>query len=98
MMYDYIVLSGCMTVFGVMLAYSLVGSRGLHRRSVIVTLGVLLGLTAVFDSMIILSGIVGYDYDKTLGIVIGAAPIEDFLYTIVVVPLTIALWRFYEEK
>ncbi len=98
MTYEYIVLSGCMTLFGVMLAYSLVGARTLHQRSVLVTLVILLALTAVFDSLIIWAGIVGYDYGKTLGITIGLAPIEDFLYTIVVVPLTIALWSYYEKR
>lgn len=54
---------------------------------------VLLVLTAIFDSLIIWAGIVGYDMHKILGIYVGLAPIEDFFYAVfaaVIVPL---LWN-----
>jgi lycopene cyclase domain-containing protein len=50
-------------------------------------------LTAVFDNLIILAGIVGYDETKILGISIGVAPIEDFAYTVVAVLLVPAIWK-----
>jgi lycopene cyclase domain-containing protein len=50
-------------------------------------------LTAVFDNLIILAGIVGYDEAKLLGISIGVVPIEDFAYTVVAVLLVPAIWK-----
>ncbi|MFE5671393.1 lycopene cyclase domain-containing protein [Agromyces sp. NPDC056523] len=41
---------------------------------------VLVVLTAVFDSLIVATGIVAYDDAHRLGLAIGLAPIEDFLY------------------
>jgi lycopene cyclase domain-containing protein len=53
----------------------------------------MLVLTAVFDNLIILAGIVGYDETKLLGISIGVVPIEDFAYTVVAVLLVPAIWK-----
>ena len=50
-------------------------------------------LTAVFDNLIILAGIVGYDETKLLGINVGVVPIEDFAYTVVAVLLVPAIWK-----
>lgn len=57
------------------------------------TLGILLLLTAIFDSFIIEAGIVAYDQAKILGIYIGSAPIEDFFYTFAAVLLVPFVWR-----
>jgi lycopene cyclase domain-containing protein len=48
----------------------------------IVALLILLALTAVFDSLIITTDIVGYDETKISGLRIGYAPIEDFAYAL----------------
>jgi lycopene cyclase domain-containing protein len=53
----------------------------------------MLVLTAVFDNLIILAGIVAYDETKLLGISVGAVPIEDFAYTVVAVLLVPAIWK-----
>ena len=52
---------------------------------------VLLLLTAVFDNFIVGLGIVGYDETKLSGIKVLFAPIEDFGYALVVVPLVALL-------
>ena len=49
-------------------------------------------LTAVFDNLIIASGIVAYDPTKISGIFIGLAPIEDFAYTIAAVLIVPSVW------
>lgn len=54
---------------------------------------VLVVLTAVFDSLIIGTGIVAYDDGQRSGITIGLAPIEDFLYPLAGVLLLPAVWR-----
>ena len=77
--------------------------RGLlvWNRSVLVTLGILTVCTAVFDSLIIAAGIVDYDTTKILGMYIGTAPIEDFMYALLAVAIVPALWKgfgLYDRK
>ncbi len=52
----------------------------------------MLALTAVFDNLIIASGIVAYDASKISGLFIGFAPIEDFAYTIAAVLIVPSVW------
>ncbi len=63
-----------------------------------ITLGALLVLTAVFDSLIVLAGIVGYDTSKILGIYIGYAPIEDFFYAVLAVILVPVFWQQFGPR
>ena len=58
----------------------------------------MLVMTAVFDNLIIASGIVDYDYEKTLGIRIVLAPIEDFAYTLVALVLVPSLFNFLRSR
>ena len=58
----------------------------------------MLVLTAVFDNAIILSGIVDYHDANISGLRIGAAPIEDFAYTVFVSILVPALWLKRGDK
>jgi lycopene cyclase domain-containing protein len=51
-------------------------------------------MTAVFDNLIVLAKIVSYDESKISGLKVLVAPIEDFAYTLVLVPL-IALVQSY---
>jgi|LakMenE01Jun11ns_1017448.scaffolds.fasta_scaffold9732746_3 lycopene cyclase domain-containing protein len=55
-------------------------------------------LTAVFDNLIILAGIVDYDTTKLLGIYVGVVPIEDFAYTVVAVLLVPAIWKAVNKE
>ena len=67
-------------------------------KSWLITLVVLLVLTAVFDSIIVWAGIVGYDPQKILGLYVGFAPIEDFFYAILAVIIVPALWNLFDTK
>ena len=62
-------------------------------RSAIVTLLILIVCTAVFDSLMITAGIFEYTASKILGIYIGAAPIEDFMYALLAAAIVPALWK-----
>jgi lycopene cyclase domain-containing protein len=53
---------------------------------------VLVALTAVFDNVIVGSGIVAYDEARILGLRVGVAPVEDFSYAIVAALALPALW------
>lgn len=56
------------------------------------TLACLILLTVVFDSVIVGTGIVGYDESRILGVRIGVAPVEDFAYPIAAAFALPALW------
>lgn len=65
----------------------------LPSRAAMITLAMLLVLTAIFDSMIIAFDIVGYDQAQILGIYIGRAPIEDFFYALMAAIVVPTLWN-----
>lgn len=67
-------------------------------KTSLITLIVLLVSTAVFDSLIINAGIVGYDSAKNLGIRIGSAPIEDFFYAIMATILIPSTWHYLGKR
>lgn len=53
----------------------------------------LLALTAIFDNVIIGTGLVAYDDSLIIGVRIGLAPIEDFAYTVAALVLLPAVWE-----
>lgn len=55
-------------------------------------------LTIIFDSLIIAASIVDYDTAKILGVRIGLAPVEDFMYAALAVIVIPALWRGMEDR
>jgi lycopene cyclase domain-containing protein len=75
----------------VALAAILVG-RAPRWRAVGVTAIVVLVLTAVFDNVLVGTGIVGYDPALISGVFAGVAPIEDFAYAIAAIVLLPSLW------
>ncbi|MGR0221691.1 lycopene cyclase domain-containing protein [Agromyces sp. ZXT2-6] len=71
------------------------GRRAARHRWIAtgVAASALFALTAVFDSLIIGTGIVAYDDGQRSGVTIGLAPIEDFLYPLAGVLLLPAVWQ-----
>ena len=55
-------------------------------------------LTAIFDNVIIGTGIVAYDEQLISGIKILYAPIEDFAYTIVALVLVPSVFNWLRTK
>jgi lycopene cyclase domain-containing protein len=55
-------------------------------------------MTLVFDNLIILFGIVGYDEALISGVKLGVAPIEDFSYTLVGLVLIPLTWELLGRK
>ena len=66
--------------------------RGPVPAAVLLTVLVLFLLTAVFDTLMIASGLFHYAQDPLLGLHIGLAPIEDFAYPLAGALLLPALW------
>lgn len=78
-----------------LLAYLLIPPRprGRDALTVLITVGVTGALTAVFDSLMIATGLFTYSPDRISGVRIGLAPIEDFAYPIAAALVCTALWR-----
>jgi lycopene cyclase domain-containing protein len=60
-------------------------TRVLKKRDTWIIMAIMMGFTAVFDQLLTGIPIVLYDTNKTLGVQLGYAPIEDFFYTFVAV-------------
>lgn len=81
----------------VILAFVRVGYRNPSKRWWIM-LGVLLVLTAVFDSVLVYFEVVGYALDKILGVYVGYAPVEDFFYAIFAAIIVPWAWHKFGTK
>jgi len=69
----------------------------LWSRATAVTLGVLVIMTTIFDSLIISADIVRYSEPLILGLHIGLAPVEDFFYTLLAVILVPSVWHITKK-
>ncbi|WP_317230827.1 lycopene cyclase domain-containing protein [Clavibacter sp. MX14-G9D] len=66
-----------------------------YRRMPVV---ILLAMTLVFDNIMIEVGLVGYDPDKLVGLILLNAPIEDFAYAIAALVLLPAVWYLLRRR
>jgi lycopene cyclase domain-containing protein len=66
--------------------------------AILITLGILLLVTAVFDNVMIGVGLVGYDRALISGAFIGVAPLEDFAYAIAAAVLLPSLWMLLTPR
>ncbi|MCW1248677.1 lycopene cyclase domain-containing protein [Acaricomes phytoseiuli] len=76
-------------------------ARGLVRRwwkSWALTLSIVLALTAVFDNVMIMVGLMEYAGQHISGLRIGLAPIEDFSYPLAAAILLPGLWLLLTDK
>lgn len=75
--------------------------KQLPWRAIFWATGALLLITAVFDNLIIGTGIVAYDEELISGIKIGLAPIEDFSYSLagpLLITILSKVFGFQESK
>jgi len=93
---DYLLLNVVFTAIAVALAWPF--RKSVSRKIAIPAGLVLLIVTAVFDNVIVASGVVAYEESKILGLRIISAPLEDFGYAIVGVWLIPALWSYFARK
>lgn len=78
--------------------YAILMRRWLNLRPLGFAALVMFALTAIFDNVIIGTGIVAYDEEKLLGLKILYAPIEDFAYTAVALLLIPSLFNLFRTK
>jgi lycopene cyclase domain-containing protein len=77
---------------------SLLARRTPRWRAIGLTAIVLVLMTAVFDNILVATGIVGYDPARISGVLIGVAPVEDFAYAIAAVVLLPSLWALLSPR
>jgi lycopene cyclase domain-containing protein len=82
-----------LAVVGLVALAAVLARRAPRWRAVGLAAILLLVLTAVFDNVLVATGIVGYDPDRISGTLVGVAPIEDFAYAIAAVVLLPSLWH-----
>ena len=85
-------------VLGIFAVYAFLMRRWLSLKPLMFAALVMFTLTAIFDHVIIGTGIVAYDDDLLLGIKILYAPIEDFAYTAVALVLVPSLFNLFRTK
>jgi len=83
-----------LTVMALVAIYAFLMRHWLVAKPLVGTAAVMLTLTAIFDNVIIGTGIVAYDAEKISGIKIGVAPIEDFAYTVLAIVMVPSLFNF----
>lgn len=74
------------------------GAHPTGWRAVVLATVALLLLTAVFDTVMIASGLFAYSDAHISGLRIGLAPIEDFAYPLAAVILLPALWTYLGSR
>lgn len=72
--------------------------RAPRPAAVALTILILFILTAVFDTLMIATGLFHYSPDHLLGVHIGLAPIEDFTYPLAGALLLPALWTVLRAR
>jgi lycopene cyclase domain-containing protein len=77
---------------------AVLGHRSPRWQAVAVTGVLVLVLTAVFDNVMIASGLFGYNPEHIGGAFIGLAPLEDFAYPVAAVILLPALWHLLPRR
>jgi lycopene cyclase domain-containing protein len=85
-------------VLAIFTLYAILMRRWLNLKPLGYAAILMFTLTAIFDNVIIGTGIVAYDEDKLLGLKILYAPIEDFAYTAVALVLVPSLFNFFRTK
>ena len=90
----YLQLAGWFLAGAALLAIvlTLVSRRRARPAAMLVTVLVMLALTAVFDTAMIASGLFHYSPAHLLGVHIGLAPLEDFAYPLAGAVLLPVVW------
>lgn len=74
------------------------GKPGVRWAAVALTIGALIVLTAVFDSLMIHFELFHYAPELISGVLIGLAPVEDFAYPLAIAVLLPALWAVLTRR
>jgi lycopene cyclase domain-containing protein len=82
-----------LAVVAVVAVAATLADRAPRWRAVGLAAVALLLATAVFDNILVATGIVGYHADRISGVLVGVAPIEDFAYAVAAVVLLPSLWH-----
>lgn len=82
----------------VLAAASMLARRPPRWPAVAVGAAVILVMTAVFDNVMILAGLVAYDPGAISGVRLGVAPVEDFAYAVAAIVALPCLWSLIGDR
>lgn len=95
----YWALNACFLAFTALVAViAFLARRAPSYRGIGLAAIVVLILTAVFDNVLVGTGIVGYDPALISGAKIGVAPLEDFAYAVAGLVLLPSLWTLLTPR
>jgi lycopene cyclase domain-containing protein len=87
-----------LAVVAVVAVAAILVRRSPNWRAIGLAAILLLMLTAVFDNVLVGTGIVGYTEELISGAKIGVAPLEDFSYTLAALVLLPSLWSLLGSR
>jgi lycopene cyclase domain-containing protein len=87
-----------LAVVAVVAIVAIVSRRAPRWVALLISLGILLVFTAIFDNVLIGLGFVGYDRALIGKVFIGGAPLEDFAYTVAAAVLLPSLWTLLPRR
>lgn len=87
-----------LAVVAVVVVAAILARRAPRWRAVGLAAIVVLVFTAVFDNVLVGTGIVGYDPARISGARIGVAPLEDFAYAIAALALLPTVWELLTPR
>lgn len=87
-----------LAIVGVVAVAAMLVRRSPRWKAIGLAAILMLTLTAVFDNLIIGTGIVAYDDSLISGVRIGIAPIEDFAYTVAALVLLPSVWELLRRS
>lgn len=95
-MYRYIILNlAVLSAISVLLIFS---NTKINLRRFIKTAAVLVIMTIVFDNIMISLNLFEYNTNYILGLYIGKAPVEDFVYSIVAAIIVPFVWEHIKQS
>ena len=97
-MYTYLLMGLPFIITALLIDWFLLKTRVITSKQCWIVMALLIIMTALFDQFLAGFPIVLYDESKILGIFVGSAPIEDFMYTIAAVIGLGSIWTHYEKR
>lgn len=95
MAFTYLILN---VVFAAAVTFLLAKRSNKPSKNWWVTFAILLALTLIFDNLAIWLGFFSYNPNLILGIHIGNAPIEDFMYAVLACIIVPLLWNHFKSN
>ncbi len=97
-MYTYFMMGLPFVTAVLLLDLIILKTKTMFSRQCWIAMLIMVALTAIFDQLLTGLPIINYNETKLLGIYLGHAPVEDFMYTLAAVIGLGSLGKYYEQR